>query len=75
MQEGTAPADSQKALQQAIPGLEVVRVMVNGTVLYVRLPATMNVEQGMAKLKTVKSVRYAELNGTLYHLYLPLKEK
>jgi hypothetical protein len=41
----------------------LVKAMVNGTVLHVRLPATMNVEQGMAKLKTVKSVRYAELNG------------
>ena len=63
MQKGTAPADSQKALQQAIPGFVLVKAMVNGTVLHVRLPATMNVEQGMAKLKTVKSVRYAELNG------------
>ena len=66
MQEGTAPAASQKALQQAIPGLEVVKAMVNGTVLHVRLPATMNVEQGMAKLKAVKGVRYAELNGVMY---------
>ena len=68
MQQGTAPADSQKALRQAIPGLEVVKAMVNGTVFHVRLPATMNVEQGMAKLKTVKGVRYAELNGTTYIL-------
>ena len=68
MQQGTAPADSQKALRQAIPGLEVVKAMVNGTVFHVRLPATMNVEQGMAKLKTVKGVRYAELNGIAYIL-------
>ena len=68
MQQGTAPADSQKALRQAIPGLEVVKAMVNGTVFHVRLPATMNVEQGMAKLKTVKGVRYAELNGTTHIL-------
>ena len=69
MQKGTAPADNQKALRQAIPGLEVVKAMVNGTVLHVRLPATMNVEQGMAKLKTVKNVLYAELNG-IVHLSL-----
>ena len=68
MQKGTAPADNQKALRQAIPGLEVVKAMVNGTVLHGRLPATTNVEQGMAKLKTVKGVRYVELNGTAYIL-------
>ena len=63
MQKGTALADSKKALQQAIPGLVVVKAMINNTIFHVRLPATTNVEQTMATLKKVKSVRYAELNG------------
>ena len=63
MQKGMALADSQKALQHAIPDYVLVKAMVNGTVLHVSLPAAMNVEQGMAALKKVKSVRYAELNG------------
>jgi len=71
MQKGTALADSRKALQQAIPGFVLVKAMVNGTVLHVRLPSTMNVEQGMAKLKTVKSVSYAELNGIVRIQPLP----
>ena len=37
--------------------------MINNTIFHVRLPASTNVEQAMATLKKVESVRYAELNG------------
>ncbi|HIE69446.1 MAG TPA: hypothetical protein EYP98_04385 [Planctomycetes bacterium] len=55
--------DAEKALQSGIPGIVIVKSMINGTILHVRLPASINVEQAMAKLKGVKSIRYAELNG------------
>jgi len=63
MQKGTEKADSEKALKGAIPGVVIVRTMINGTILHVRLPETTNVEQAMAKLKGIDLVRYAELNG------------
>ena len=37
--------------------------MINNTILHVTLPESTNVELAMAKLKTVKAVRYSELNG------------
>ena len=63
VQKGTDKAGSEKALKGAIPGVVIVRTMINGTILHVRLPETTNVEQAMAKLKGIDLVRYAELNG------------
>ena len=63
VQKGTAKVDAEKALQSGIPGIVIVKSMINGTILHVRLPVSINVEQAMAKLKGVKSIRYAELNG------------
>ena len=61
--KGTLRAESEKSLQAAVPGIRIMKTMINDTILHVRLPATTNVEQGINKLKGVPVVRYAELNG------------
>jgi hypothetical protein len=50
-------------LAKVIPGLKVKKAMINNTILHVTLPESTNVELAMAKLKTVKAVRFSELNG------------
>ena len=62
MKEGLSKADGEKALATALPGLTVVKGMFNNTILHVQLPAALNVEQAMAKLKGVPEVSYSELN-------------
>lgn len=63
MQKGLSREACQAALAGAIPGLEIKKSMFNNTILHVTLPADVNVEQAMAKLKAVKAVKYSELNG------------
>ena len=52
-------------LSEAIPGLKLKKAMINNTILHVILPESTNVELAMAKLKTVKAVRYSEINGSV----------
>ena len=65
--KGTLRAESEKALQAAVPGIRIMKTMINDTILHVRLPATTNVEQGISKLKGVPVVRYVELNGIVHN--------
>ncbi|SVC17725.1 uncharacterized protein METZ01_LOCUS270579, partial [marine metagenome] len=63
VEKGLSKEDSEKMLAEAIPGLKIKKAMINNTILHVILPESTNVELAMAKLKTVKAVRYSELNG------------
>ena len=63
MQKGLDKEACKKALAGAIPGLEIKNSMFNNTILHVQLPENVNVEQAMAKLKSVKAVKYSELDG------------
>jgi predicted secreted protein len=63
VEKGLSKEDSEKMLAEAIPGLKVKKAMINNTILHVILPESTNVELAMAKLKTVKAVRYSEING------------
>ncbi|MBL62405.1 MAG: hypothetical protein CMI30_03250 [Opitutae bacterium] len=63
MQKGLDKDACKAALAGAIPGIEIKKSMFNNTILHVTLPADVNVEQAMEKLKSVKSVKYSELNG------------
>jgi hypothetical protein len=63
VQKGLSKEDCEKVLTKAIPGLKIKKAMINNTILHVTLPESTNVELAMAKLKTVKTVRYSEING------------
>ena len=63
MQKGMEADEVAEVLAAAVPGLKVKKSMFKNTILHVTLPDTTNVEQAMAKLKGVKAVRYAEVNG------------
>ena len=63
VEKGLSKEASEKMLAKVIPGLKVKKAMINNTILHVTLPESTNVELAMAKLKTVKAVRYSELNG------------
>ncbi|MBT5845109.1 MAG: protease inhibitor I42 family protein [Verrucomicrobiales bacterium] len=63
VEKGLSKEDSENMLAKVIPGLKVKKAMINNTILHVTLPESTNVELAMAKLKTVKAVRYSELNG------------
>ena len=63
VEKGLSKEDSENMLAKVIPGLKVRKAMINNTILHVTLPESTNVELAMAKLKTVKAVRYSELNG------------
>jgi hypothetical protein len=63
VQKGLSKEDCEKVLTKAIPGLKIKKAMINNTILHVTLPESTNVELAMAKLKTVKAVRYSEING------------
>jgi len=63
VEKGLSKDASEKMLAMVIPGLKVKKAMINNTILHVTLPESTNVELAMAKLKTVKAVRYSELNG------------
>ena len=63
VEKGLSKEDSEKMLVEAIPDLKIRKAMINNTILHVILPESTNVELAMAKLKTVKAVRYSEING------------
>ncbi|MBT6450223.1 MAG: hypothetical protein HOK62_05850 [Verrucomicrobiales bacterium] len=63
VEKGLSKEDSENMLAKVIPGLKVKKAMINNTILHVTLPESTNVELAMANLKTVKAVRYSELNG------------
>jgi predicted secreted protein len=63
MKKGLNKDACQKALSGAIPGIEIIKSMFGNTILHVKLPNSVNVEQAMSKLKAVKAVKYSEING------------
>lgn len=65
MEKGLTEEDCEKVLTKVVPGLKITKSMFKNTILVVDLPDTHNEEQAMAALKSVKGVKYSELDGVI----------
>jgi hypothetical protein len=65
MEKGLTEEECEKVLTRVVPGLKITKSMFKNTILVVDLPDTHNEEQVMAALKSVKGVKYSELDGVI----------